>query len=114
MNLYRFMTLFSYFNNRYNLTSHSVHGIVPEGEILPQDIKEIITLANELGINTFYSEDLADPRLVNTLAQEISNSQVLSLSTLEGITSDEHANGVGYLEKMKENVDNLKIGLKCS
>ena len=109
-----FHDAFSYFNDRYNLTSHSVHGIVPEGEILPQDIKEIITIANELGVNTFYSEDLADPRLVETLAQEVSNSQILSLSTLEGITEDEHANGIGYLEKMRQNVDNLKIGLKCS
>ncbi|MGD1837517.1 MAG: metal ABC transporter solute-binding protein, Zn/Mn family [Nitrososphaeraceae archaeon] len=109
-----FHDAFSYFNNRYNLTSHPVQGITPEGEILPQTIKQVIDLANELGITTLYSEDLADPRLTNTLAQEIPNSQVLSLSTLEGISDDEYSNGVGYLEKMKENVDNLKIGLKCS
>ena len=95
-----FHNAFSYFNNRYNLTAYPVHGSAPEGEILPQDITQIITLANELGINTFYSEDLADPRVINTLAQELSNSQVLSLSPLEGIAEDEYTNGIGYLEKM--------------
>ena len=109
-----FHDAFSYFTKRYNLTAYPVHGLTPEGEILPQTIKQVIDLANELGITTLYSEDLTDPRLTNTLAQEIPNSRVLSLSTLEGISADEYANGVGYLEKMKENINNLKIGLKCS
>ena len=80
-----FHDAFSYFTERYNLTAHPIHGLAPEGEILPQNIEQIINLANELGISTLFSEDLMDPRLINNLAQEIPNSQILSLSPLEGI-----------------------------
>ncbi|MGD1837222.1 MAG: metal ABC transporter solute-binding protein, Zn/Mn family [Nitrososphaeraceae archaeon] len=109
-----FHDAYSYFTERYNLTAHPIHGLAPEGEILPQNIEQVINITNELGITTLFSEDLVDPRLINTLAQEIPNSQVLLLSPLEGILPEEYDNGIGYLEKMKQNVDNLKIGLKCS
>ena len=109
-----FHNAYSYFTERYNLTAHPIHGLAPEGEILPQTVEQVINLANELGITTLFSEDLMDPRLINTLAQEIPNSQVLLLSSLEGILPEEYDNGIGYLEKMKQNVDNLKIALKCN
>jgi zinc transport system substrate-binding protein len=56
---------------------------------------------------------LLDPRLANVIAQEVPNGKVLVLSPLEGINQQEQKAGVGYVEKMKENVQNLKIGLKC-
>jgi zinc transport system substrate-binding protein len=39
---------------------------------------------------------------------------VLVLSPIEGINKEEQNAGIGYLDKMKENVDNLKVGLKCN
>ena len=104
---------FSYFANRYNLTQHSVHGISPEGDILPQRIQEIKDLAAAHGINVIYAEDLVDPRLANVIAGEISNGQVLVLSPIEGLDREEMEQGVGYIDKMRENVENLKVGLKC-
>jgi zinc transport system substrate-binding protein len=35
------------------------------------------------------------------------------LSPIEGIDKEEQNAGIGYLAKMKENVENLKTGLKC-
>src|ERR671910_602343 len=69
--------------------------------------------ADRYGFDTIYSEDLIDPRLANVIAQEIPNSKVLVLSPIEGIDKEEQNAGIGYLAKMKENVENLKIGLKC-
>jgi zinc transport system substrate-binding protein len=109
-----FHDAFSRFAARYGLVQHGVHGISPEGEILPQRIQEVIELANSLGINTIYSEELVDNRLAEVIASEIPQGRVLVLSPLEGIDRDEAASGIGYIEKMQQNVANLKEGLKCT
>jgi zinc transport system substrate-binding protein len=108
-----FHDAFSYFANRYGLKQHSIQGISPEGEILPQRIPEVIGLAKELGINVVYSEELSDPRFAEVIAQEIPDGKVLILSPLEGLEKDELERGVGYIDKMEENLNNLKVGLKC-
>lgn len=108
-----FHNAFSYFADRYGLTQHSIQGISPEGEILPQRIQQIINLARDMGLDTIYSEDLADPRLANVIAQEIHNGKVLVLSPIEGIDKEEQNAGMGYVEKMNENIENLRLGLKC-
>lgn len=104
---------FHYFANRYGLTQHAVHGSSPEGEILPQQIIKIISLAKDLGIDTIYSEELKDPRLSQTLASEIPNGKVLLLSPIEGIEPHEQNKDINFIDKMKMNLENLKQGLKC-
>jgi zinc transport system substrate-binding protein len=108
-----FHDAFSYFANRYGLKQHSIQGISPEGEVLPQKIQEIVELAKNLGINVVYSEELVDPRFAEVIAQEIQNGRVLILSPIEGIDSEEQAAGIGYLDKMEQDISNLKIGLGC-
>jgi zinc transport system substrate-binding protein len=108
-----FHNAFTYFANRYGLNQHSILGITPEGEILPQRLQEIIQTARNLGLNIIYSEDLVDPRSAEVIAQEIPNGKVLILSPIEGINADEQKAGIGYLDKMNEDIDNLKIGLQC-
>jgi zinc transport system substrate-binding protein len=108
-----FHDAFSYFAERYGLTQHSIHGVSPAGEILPQRITQIRDLAMQLGIDTIYSEDLVDPRLATVVANEIPNGRVLTLSPIEGIEKEELDQDVGYIQKMLENLENLKVGLKC-
>lgn len=108
-----FHNAFTYFADRYGLNQHSIHDIAPEGEVLPQRLQEVIQLARDLGLNTIYSEDLVDPRSAEVIAQEIPNGKVLILSPIEGIIAEEQEEGVDYLDKMNEDIDNLKIGLEC-
>jgi zinc transport system substrate-binding protein len=108
-----FHDAFGYFANRYGLKQHSIQGISPEGDVLPQRIQEIVDLARDLGINVVYSEELVDPRFAEVIAQEIPNGRVLVLSPIEGIDSDEQVAGIGYLDKMRENLVNLKTSLQC-
>src|SRR6476469_493857 len=109
-----FHNAFSYFAQRYGLVQHSIQGLSPEGEILPQKIQEIIQLSHNLGINTIYSEDLVDPRAAQVIADEIPNGKVLVLSPIEGIKSGEQKAGVGYIDKMKQDLINLEAGLQCT
>ena len=78
-----------------------------------QRLQEVIQTARDLGLNTIYSEDLIDPRFTKVIAHEIPNGKVLILSPIEGINVDEQKAGIGYLDKMNEDIDNLKIGLQC-
>lgn len=109
-----FHNAFGYFADRYGLTQHSIQGLSPEAEILPQRLQQIIGLARNMGLDTIYSEELVDPRLANVIAQEIPNGKVLVLSPIEGISKEEQNTGIGYLDKMKENIENLRLGLKCN
>lgn len=108
-----FHDAFGRFAQRYGLEQHAILDISPEGEILPQRLQEVIGLAKSLGISVIYSEDLVDPRLAEVVAGEIPGGKVLVLSPVEGIDAQERAAGIDYMAKMKENVANLKEGLKC-
>ena len=108
-----FHNSFSYFALRYGVTQHSISGSAPEAEITPLRLTEIIDLAKKLGISVIYSEELVDPRKALVISQEIPNGKVLTLSPIEGITKNEHNMGIGYLDKMNENIRNLAEGLEC-
>ena len=108
-----FHNAFSYFAKEYSLNQHSIQGLTPEGEVLPQRLVQIVQLAKDLGINIIYSEDLIDPRSSQVIANEIPNGKVMVLSPIEGINKQEQQKGVGYLEKMYENLAALKEGLQC-
>ena len=109
-----FHNAFSYFSKRYGLTQHSIQGVSPEADVLPQRLQQIVSLARDIGLDTIYTEELVDPRFANVIAQEIPNGKVLVLSPIEGIDKDEQNAGVDYQDKMKENIENLKVGLKCN
>lgn len=108
-----FHDAFAHFAERYGLEQHSIHGVSPEGEILPQRLQEVIALAGDLDLDIIYAEDLIDSRLADTIAGEIPGGRVLVLSPIEGIDREEQTAGVGYIEKMEENIANLKVGLGC-
>jgi len=109
-----FHNSFSYFAKRYGVTQHSISGSAPEAEITPTRLTEIIDLAKKLGLSVIYSEELVDPRYALVIAQEIPNGKVLPLSPVEGITRNEKNSGIGYVDKMNENIRNLAVGLECN
>ena len=109
-----FHDAFSYFAKRYGLNQHSITTAGPEEEIKPQRLVEIIQLAKNLGLHVIYSEELIDPRHASAIAQDIPDAKVLVLSPIESLTKGEQEKGIGYIDKMKENMQNLMVGLECS
>jgi len=108
-----FHNAFSYFAKRYGLNQHSISN-TPEDETTPQHLAEIINTAKSLHLNIIYAEELIDPRYASVIADEIPNGKVLVLSPIEGLTKSEQASGIGYLDKMQQNVKNLLQGLQCN
>ena len=109
-----FHNSFSYFAKRYGLTQHSIFNTGPEAEINPTRLTEIINLAKSLDLRVIYSEELMDSRYALVIAHEIPNSKVLVLSPIEGLTKNEQDEGIGYIDKMYENIKNLSVGLECN
>ena len=109
-----FHNSFSYFAKRYGLTQHSISESGPEAEVTPARLTEVINVAKNLGINVIYTEELMDPRYAQVIAQEIPNGKVLILSPIEGLTKEEQNAGIGYIDKMHEDIKNLSMGLECN
>lgn len=107
-----FHDAFSYFSKRYGLNQHSIEGLSPELVIPPKKIADAIALSKQLDINVIFTEDKADPRLAESISNEI-HGKVLVLSPIEIITLEEQKLNKDYFSKMLENMDNLKVALKC-
>ncbi|MFN3655219.1 MAG: metal ABC transporter solute-binding protein, Zn/Mn family, partial [Candidatus Nitrosotenuis sp.] len=107
-----FHTAFSYFANRYGIKTFALSGLAPESEATASDLKDIVDFVKENDINVIFAEELIDPKLVTALADE-AGVQVLTLSPLEGLSKEEIAKGTTYLDKMEENLQNIKIALEC-
>ncbi len=109
-----FHLAFAYFAKQYGLKVHPIHqGITPNGEILPQKLVEVVSLAQKLGLKVIYSEDFIDPRSAQVIAEQLTGAKVMVLSPIEGINATEQKAGVGYLDKMHQDLAALKIGLEC-
>ena len=108
-----FHDAFAYFSKRYGISQHAIQGLSPQAEVPPQKIKEAIDLSKQLGIDVVFAEDHADPRLPDLIAKEI-NGHVLTLSPIEIISDEEKQMNKHYISKMHDNLNNIKIALKCT
>ena len=97
-----FHNAFSYFSEEYGLTQHTIiSSNDSHGEVTPQTLENIISLARELNIKVIFAEESTSTKTSQVIADEI-GGKVLVLSPLE-IVSDET-----YVEKMTQNLENLK------
>ena len=100
-----FHNAFSYFSEEYGLTQHTIiSSNDSHGEVTPQTLENIISLARELNIKVIFAEESTSTKTSQVIADEI-GGKVLVLSPLE-IVSDET-----YVEKMTQNLQNLKDAL---
>ena len=107
-----FHNAFSYFTQRYGLTDVWITGIAPESEVPPQDIARVENTAKQNNVKIIFSEDLVDPKLAESLADDI-GAQTKILSPLEGLDQEDQQKGITFIDKWYENLDSLKVALEC-
>ena len=100
-----FHDAFSYFADEYGLTQHTIiSSINSHGEVTPQTLENIISLAKKLDIKVIFAEESTSTKTSQVIADEI-GGKVLVLSPLETVSNQ------NYVSKMTQNLENLKEAL---
>jgi zinc transport system substrate-binding protein len=104
---------FGYLADRYGLEVIPITGLSPEVEPSPQDLENIVSLVEDRGVTTVFTETLLSPEIGETVARE-AGAQTAMLNPLEGLTEDELARGDDYFSVMRANLAALRSGLGCT
>ena len=94
-----------YFAERYGLDSCS-------GETEPSAgaVAQIIRAIETDGVPVIYYEELTDPKVARSIAEE-TGAKPLLLHSCHNVSREELQNGATYLSLMEQNVENLREGL---
>ncbi|TVY03207.1 metal ABC transporter substrate-binding protein [Cohnella terricola] len=102
---------FGYLAKAYDLTQVPIAGLSPDQEPSPQGMAEVVAIAKEHGVKTIFFETLVDPKVAQTIANEI-GAKTDVLNPLEGLTDEEAASGLDYIGVMTNNLAALAKALK--
>ena len=103
---------FLYLVERYGFETVSLSGISGTETVSTADIVNLVQYVQANDIKHLLGDDVLDTRALEVIAEE-TDAEVLTLSPIEGISSEEFESGASYLGKMKSNLDVLKIALAC-
>ena len=100
-----FHDAFSYFADEYDLTQHTIiSSYVPHAEPTAKTLENVINKAKHLNLKVIFTEEMADPKTSQVIANEI-GGKILILSPLE--IGDDGT----YISRMTENLNHLKEAL---
>ncbi len=98
---------FGYLAKQYGLVQVPIAGLSPSNEPSPSRLAELKQFAKSHDINTIFFEEVASPKVANTLANEI-GAKTAVLNTLEGLSEEEQKQGIDYISVMENNLQILK------
>lgn len=101
---------FGYLAKEYGLTQVPIAGLSPEQEPSPEQMAEVVAFAKEHKIKTILFETLVDPKIAQTIADEI-GAKTDVLNPLEGLTDKEKKDNLDYIGIMTKNLEALKKAL---
>ena len=99
---------FGYLADTYGLEQVAIAGLSPEDEASAGRLAELAAQAERDGVTTIFFEDLASPKVAESLAREV-GAEATVLSPLEGApeTGD-------YVTAMQANLATLRTALDCA
>jgi zinc transport system substrate-binding protein len=97
---------FGYLCRDFGLLQNSVEDVFAEGEPTPQKLKALVELSKKNEIKVIFMEELASPRVSETLAKEV-GAKVQKIYTIE--SNEENKS---YMQSMEENLSNIYNSLK--
>ena len=108
-----FHSAFAYLVERYDLKVESLTGLDGADAISTADLIELADFINDNNIDYILTEFGVDQRNFEVIAEE-TNTTVLTLSPVEGISQEDVDSGATYISKMMENLGVLKTALDCN
>ena len=101
-------TAFGYLADRTGLNQVGISGLDPESSPSPARLAEIAQIAKEQGVTTIFTEALIDPKVAQTLADDLG----ITTAVLDPIESQTDASK-DYAATMNSNIDALTKALDC-
>ena len=101
-------TAFGYLADRTGLTQVGISGLDPESSPSPARLADIAQTAKEQGVTTIFTEALIDPKVAQTLADDLG----ITTAVLDPIESQTDASK-DYAATMNSNIDALTKALDC-
>ena len=98
---------------RYDLSTASLLGRVPDGEADARTFADLADRMERAGVTTVFTEPLAAPDLARTLARE-GGARVAVLDPAESQTAAQRRRGEDYPEVMRQNLRALRRALDCT
>ena len=103
---------FGYLAKRYGLSYHSAQAINPDSEPTPAKIAELIREMRSNDLKYVYCEELLSPATAEMIARE-TGATVLMLNAGHNISKEGYDKKVTFIELMRQNLVNLRLGLQC-
>ena len=101
-------TAFGYLADRTGLTQVGISGLDPDSSPSPARLAEISQIAKEQGVTTIFTEALIDPKVAQTLADDLG----ITTAVLDPIESQTDASK-DYTAVMQANIDALTKANNC-
>lgn len=98
---------FGYLARRYDLQEVSLSTLTSDQEVSPAKMAEIGAFIQKQHIKALYYQDSASSKTAETLAEE-TDTELLKLSSIEGISDQDLKEGADYLSVMRQNLEALK------
>ena len=100
-----------YFAKRYSLSYIAAYdSCSSETEPSVKAVAEITDAILADGIPVIYYEELVDPKVSRSIAED-TGCKMLLLHSCHNVSKDELDAGATYLSLMRQNLENLKVGL---
>ena len=104
---------FAYLAKRANLDQVAISGVNPEEEPSAKSLEAIAAFAVKQKVRTIFFETLLPADLAKTLADKVAATADL-LDPIEGLSSEDIANGSTYITVQRDNLKRIAVGLRCS
>ena len=101
-------TAFGYLADRTGLTQVGISGLDPDSSPSPARLAEISQIAKDQGVTTIFTEALIDPKIAQTLADDLG----ISTAVLDPIESQTDSSK-DYVAVMKDNINALSTANNC-
>ena len=103
---------FGYLVKRYSLNYLAAQGLAPDSEPTAQDLARLINELKKNNIEYVFYEELSSPKIAETISGE-TGAKLILLNAAHNVTRADMNKGVSFIDIMKENLVNLKMGLEC-
>lgn len=97
---------FGYLCHNYGIKQVGIKGFNAESEPSAKTMAEIVDTMKELNITTIFTEEVADKKVSETLANEV-GAKTEVLSPIETLTEDDINNNEDYFTIMERNLKNI-------